>query len=139
MDSPKYKEMSTTTIKDVSKQFGISADTLRYYERAGMIPPVSRTVGGSRDYQDEDLRWVELALCLRSAGLPVEVIAEYVRLSQSGSGTIPDRLALLEQQREVLLEQQRQTNAALSRLNHKITVYQNALETGTLNWKKEET
>lgn len=104
-----------------------------------MIPPVSRTVGGSRDYQDEDLRWVELALCLRSAGLPVEVIAEYVRLSQSGSGTIPDRLALLEQQREVLLEQQRQTNAALSRLNHKITVYQNALETGTLNWKKEET
>ncbi len=139
MDSPKYKEMSTTTIKDVSKQFGISADTLRYYERTGMIPPVSRTVGGSRDYQDEDLRWVELALCLRSAGLPVEVIAEYVRLSQSGSGTIPDRLALLEQQREVLLEQQRQTNAALSRLNHKITVYQNALETGTLNWKKEET
>lgn len=139
MDSPKYKEMSTTTIKDVSKQFGISADTLRYYERAGMIPPVSRTVGGSRDYQDEDLRWVELALCLRSAGLPVEVIAEYVRLSQSGSDTIPDRLALLEQQREVLLEQQRQTNAALSRLNHKITVYQNALETGTLNWKKEET
>lgn len=139
MDSPKYKEMSTTTIKDVSKQFGISADTLRYYERAGMIPPVSRTVGGSRDYQDEDLRWVELALCLRSAGLPVEVIAEYVRLSQSGSGTIPDRLALLEQQREVLLEQQRQTSAALSRLNHKITVYQNALETGTLNWKKEET
>lgn len=131
--------MSTTTIKDVSKQFGISADTLRYYERTGMIPPVSRTVGGSRDYQDEDLRWVELALCLRSAGLPVEVIAEYVRLSQSGSGTIPDRLALLEQQREVLLEQQRQTNAALSRLNHKITVYQNALETGTLNWKKEET
>ncbi len=139
MDSPKYKEMSTTTIKDVSKQFGISADALRYYERAGMIPPVSRTAGGVRDYQDEDLRWVELALCLRSAGLPVEVIAEYVQLSQSGSDTIPNRLALLEQQRKVLLEQQRQTGAALDRLNHKITVYQNALKTGTLNWNKEET
>lgn len=127
------------TIKDVSKQFGISQDALRYYERTGMIPPIGRTVGGIRDYQDEDLRWVELALCLRSAGLPVEVIAEYVQLTQLGSETIPDRLALLKKQREVLLEKQRQTGAALDRLNYKITVYQNALKTGTLNWNKEET
>ncbi|MCA5578506.1 MerR family transcriptional regulator [Enterocloster clostridioformis] len=128
------KEATTTTIRDVSKKFGISADVLRYYERAGMIPAVSRTAGGTRDYQDEDLRWVELTLCMRSAGLPVEVIAEYVRLTQLGSGTIPDRLSLLEKQREVLLEQQRQTSAALGRLDHKISVYQSALKTGTLNW-----
>lgn len=99
-----------------------------------MIPAVSRTAGGTRDYQDEDLRWVELTLCMRSAGLPVEVIAEYVRLTQLGSGMIPDRLDLLEKQREVLLEQQRQTSAALGRLDHKISVYQSALKTGTLNW-----
>lgn len=126
------------TIKDVSRKFGVSADTLRYYEHSGMIPPVSRTAGGARDYREEDLRWVELALCLRSAGLPVEAISEYVRLTRLGEHTIPDRLALLQKQREVLLEQQRQIGTALDRLNYKITVYEGALETGTLKWKKEE-
>ena len=124
------------TITEVSKKYGISQDTLRYYERVGMIPPVSRTSGGVRNYQDEDLRWVELALCMRSAGLPVEVISEYVRLTRLGANTIPDRLTLLQRQREVLLEQRRQIDAAIDRLNYKIIVYENALETGTLNWKK---
>lgn len=126
------------TIKEVSQQFGISQDTLRYYEREGMIPAVPRTAGGIRDYREEDLRWVELALCLRSAGLPVEVIAEYVQLSRQGDATIGARLALLTAQREALLAQQRQISAAIGRLEHKISVYEQALETGTLNWKKEE-
>lgn len=126
------------TIKEVSQQFGISQDTLRYYEREGMIPAVPRTAGGIRDYREEDLRWVELALCLRSAGLPVEVIAEYVQLSRQGDATIGARLSLLTAQREALLAQQRQISAAIGRLEHKISVYERALETGTLNWKKEE-
>lgn len=56
------------TIKEVSEHFGISQDTLRYYRRVKMIPKVTRTSGGIRDYQEEDLKWVELALCMRSAG-----------------------------------------------------------------------
>ena len=68
------------TIKEVSKEYNISQDTLRYYERVGMIPSVTRTSGGIRDYQEEDLRWVQLAICMRSAGLPVEVMIEYVKL-----------------------------------------------------------
>lgn len=104
-----------------------------------MIPPVSRTAGGNRSYQDEDLRWVELALCLRSAGLPVEAISEYVRLTQLGDSTISGRLALLLKQQEDLLEQRRQIETAMNRLNNKIAVYENALKTGTLNWDKEET
>lgn len=70
------------TIKEVSEKFGIRQDTLRYYERVGMIPPVTRTAGGIRNYQESDLGWVELALCMRSAGLPVEAMIEYVRLTQ---------------------------------------------------------
>ncbi len=104
-----------------------------------MIPPVSRTAGGNRSYQDEDLRWVELALCLRSAGLPVEAISEYVRLTQLGDSTISSRLALLLKQQKDLLEQRRQIETAMNRLNNKIAVYENALKTGTLNWDKEET
>ena len=57
------------TIKDVSEKYGISQDTLRYYERVNVIHKVTRTSGGIRDYQEEDLRWVELAVCMRNAGL----------------------------------------------------------------------
>lgn len=83
------------TIKEVSKKYEISQDTLRYYERVGMIPPVTRTAGGIRNYTKEDLRWVELAQCMRSAGLPVEAMIEYVRLFQEGDSTISARLQLL--------------------------------------------
>ena len=91
------------TIKEVSEKYGISQDTLRYYERVGMIPPVTRTAGGIRDYKEKDLAWVELAKCMRSAGLPVEAMIEYVRLTQEGDATIPARLQLLKEQREALL------------------------------------
>lgn len=130
--------MAAITIKEVSEKYGVTQDALRYYERAGMIPPVTRTAGGIRDYQKEDLAWVELALCMRSAGLSVEAISEYVRLSRLGDGTIRDRLALLQSQREILLEQQRQITGTLNRLNYKISRYEDALRTGTLNWKKED-
>lgn len=130
--------MGRITIKEVSRQYGITQDALRYYERAGMIPTVTRTAGGIRDYREEDLAWVELALCMRSAGLSVEAISEYVRLSRLGDGTIKDRLALLQSQREGLLEQQSQIAKALERLNYKIARYEDALKTGMLNWTKEE-
>ena len=124
------------TIKDVSAKYHITQDTLRYYERVGMIPPVTRTSGGMRDYQQEDLRWVELAMCMRSAGLPVEVMIEYVKLFQEGDGTIPARLHLLTEQRQALLEQRRQIDETLNRLNYKIARYEVAVETGTLTWDK---
>lgn len=126
------------TIKNVSERYGVPADTLRYYEKAGMIPPVSRTAAGIRDYQEEDLAWVELALCMRGAGLSVEAISEYVRLARLGDGTIRDRLALLKEQREGLLERQRQIAQTLERLNYKIARYEDAVKTGVLSWTKEE-
>lgn len=126
------------TIKEVSEKFGITQDTLRYYERAGMIPPVTRTAGGIRNYTETDLKWVELAKCMRSAGLSVEVLAEYVRLFRAGDATIPARLQLLIQQRNVLLTQRRQIDETLNRLNYKIARYETAAETGKLSWEKEK-
>ena len=128
--------VTAITIKEVSEKYSVTQDTLRYYERAGMIPPVTRTAGGIRDYQDGDLAWVELALCMRSAGLSVEAISEYVRLARLGDGTIKDRLALLQSQREGLLERQSQIAQALERLDHKIARYEDALKTGVLDWAK---
>lgn len=126
------------TIKEVAQQFHISQDTLRYYERVGMIPPVTRTSSGIRDYQETDLQWVELAICMRSAGLPVETMIEYVKLCQEGDNTIPARLQLLVEQREALQEQRKQIEETLERLNFKISRYERAVETGILSWDKDE-
>ena len=126
------------TIKEVSEKYEISQDTLRYYERVGMIPPVNRTAGGIRNYTEEDLRWVSLAKCMRSAGLPVEAMIEYVRLFQEGDSTIPARLQLLVDQREALLEQRRQIDETLVRLNFKISRYEEAVRTGVLSWGTEK-
>lgn len=125
------------TITQVSEKFGLTPDTLRYYERIGMIPPVSRTTGGVRHYSEEDLLWVELARCMRSAGMPVEAIVEYVRLFREGDHTINDRLELLKTQRQALVAQRNQIDAALSRLEHKIDLYEEAVRTGVISWKKE--
>ena len=86
------------TIKEVSETYDISADTLRYYERIGMIPEVTRTAGGIRDYQESDLGWVELVICMRKAGLPVEALIEYVKLYQEGDETFEARLQLLSEE-----------------------------------------
>lgn len=125
------------TIKEVSEKFGLSQDTLRYYERVGMIPPVKRTKGGIRDYDDEALGWVELAKCMRSAGLSVEAMVEYVRLSQEGDGTFAARLDLLTEQRELLLLQKAQIETTLKRLDYKIGKYREAVRTGVLDWNDE--
>lgn len=124
------------TIAEVSKKYELTPDTLRYYERVGMIPPVHRTPSGLRDYTEEDCGWVELAKCMRGAGLPVEAMIEYVRLFQEGEQTIPARLTLLEEQRERLLAQRNSINAMLKRLNYKIARYEKARETGVLSWDK---
>jgi Predicted transcriptional regulators len=122
------------TINEVSKTYGLSQDTLRYYERVGMIPPVTRTESGIRDYQENDLAWVELTKCMRSAGLSVEAIVEYARLCREGDETISARLQLLTDQRQTLLEQRRQIDETLDRLNYKIARYEIAVETGKLSW-----
>ena len=89
-------------IAEVSERYGISSDTLRYYERIGLIPPVNRNEGGTRDYNEIDVRRVEFIKCMRSAGLPIEVLIEYVGLVQQGDLTIEARKEILKEQRELL-------------------------------------
>lgn len=118
------------TIKEVSEKYGISQDTLRYYERVNVIPKVTRTSGGIRDYQEEDLRWVELAVCMRNAGLPIESLIEYQRLFRAGDSTIPARLELLNEQMDILQKQKEQIEETMDRLSYKISRYEEAVKTG---------
>lgn len=122
------------TISEVSKKYGLSQDTLRYYERVGVIPKVHRTEGGLRDYSEEDCGWVELVKCMRSAGLPVEMLIEYVRLTQAGDATIPERRQLLVEQRKQLEQQLQVIQDTIGRLDYKISRYDESMETGVLRW-----
>lgn len=112
------------TIAEVSKKYDISADTLRYYERIGLIPPVHRTAGGIRDYTEEDCGWVEFCKCMRGAGLTIEALIEYVSLAQQGESTVDARKELLIEQRRLLQERIEEMQSTLQRLDKKIDRYE---------------
>ena len=116
-------------IAEVNKRYGMSSDTLRYYERIGLIQPVNRNVSGIRDYVDVDMRRVEFIKCMRSAGLPIEVLIEYVGLVQQGDRTIEARKDILIEQRELLAVRMKEMQKTLDILDHKIEVYENAVLT----------
>ncbi|MFH1523388.1 MAG: MerR family transcriptional regulator [Chloroflexota bacterium] len=114
-------------ISEISQQSGISLDTLRYYERIGLIPPVNRNESGIRDYSEVDVRRVEFVKCMRSAGLPIEVLIEYIGLVQQGDQTIEARKEILKEQRELLVARMKELQKTLDILGHKIEVYENAV------------
>ena len=125
------------TIKEICEKYDLTPDTLRYYERVGVIPEVNRTKGGIRDYTEEDEKWVENAVCMRSAGVPVEMLIEYVKLFQEGDGTFQARRDLLA---EVRVEIQRQLDKyqdTMDRINYNISRYDEAIKTGVLSWDEE--
>ena len=114
-------------IAQVSKHYHITPDTLRYYERVGLLPPVNRNRSGIRDYNDIDLKRVEFIKCMRNAGLPIEVLIEYVRLVQQGDQTIQDRKAILKDQRRQLATRMKEMQETLDLLDYKIEVYEKAV------------
>lgn len=114
-------------IAEVSERYGLSTDTLRYYERVGLIPPVNRNDSGIRDYDELDLRRVDFIKCMRSAGLPVEILIEYVALVQQGDKTIEARKDILIEQRKLLVDRMNEMQKTLDILEHKIEVYEKAV------------
>ena len=126
------------TIKEVSEKYAVSQDTLRYYERIGLIPPVARTTGGIRNYTESDIGWAETAVCMRNAGGPLEALIEYVKLYQEGDATFEARRQLLQEQYDHLEEQKQQIEQTMNRLQYKISRYEKALETGVLTWVEKE-
>jgi DNA-binding transcriptional MerR regulator len=111
-------------IAEVSKQYGLTPDTLRYYERVGLLPPVNRNGSGLRDYSELDVRRVEFIKCMRAAGLPVEVLIEYFGLVQQGDETIEARKEILVEQRMLLAARMAEMQKTLDLLDHKISVYE---------------
>ncbi|WP_090649467.1 MerR family transcriptional regulator [Paenibacillus sp. UNC496MF] len=116
------------SIAEVSERFGLSQDTLRYYERIGLMPPVNRNKSGIRAYTEEDVKWVDFIKCMRqSAGLPVEALTEYVTLFQQGDDTLETRKELLMEQRDRLAAKIEDMTGTLLRLDDKIVRYEQTI------------
>ena len=111
------------TIAEVAKRYGISADTLRYYEKIGLIPHIGRNKSGIRDYTEEDCHWIEFIRCMRGAGLPIEALTRYIELFQQGEETAEERKLILIDEKAKLEKRISELNDTLDRLNFKIAQY----------------
>lgn len=114
-------------ISEASERTGLSKDTLRYYERIGLLPAVPRQNGGIRDYQESDIARIDFIKCMRSAGLPVEVLIEYIALAQMGDQTVEERRAILQEQRKILATRLAELQSTLALLDYKIRAYEEAV------------
>jgi DNA-binding transcriptional MerR regulator len=115
-------------IAEVSEKYAISVDTLRYYERIGLIPPVTRTESGIREYGETDIKRVEFVKCLRNAGLPIEALIEYMTLLQQGEQTSEARREILVEQRAILATRLAEMQKTLELLDYKISVYEQKIK-----------
>ncbi|SDL27790.1 stress response transcriptional regulator NmlR [Streptococcus equinus] len=114
-------------IKKVSEQTGVSADTIRYYERIGLLPRVRRNKSGIRDFSEQDIATLEFIRCFRRAGMSVESLIEYMNLVEQGEGTEEARMHLLQEQRDKLDARIDELLATRNRMDYKIKNYQNIL------------
>lgn len=116
-------EELTMNIKEASEKSGVSADTIRYYERIGLIPPVHRNENGVRKFGAEDLRWIQFSRQMRRAGLSIEALIDYLALFREGEYTLEARVELLKEQRVDLKNRINIMQEALDRLDFKINNY----------------
>lgn len=119
--------MIELTIKEVSTMYNISADTLRYYEKIGLIDPVKRNDNGIRDYKEIDLKRIQFLKCMRLSGLSIDMLLQYIELLHQGEHTIPQRKEILMKQREVILLKMKELQETLEHLNKKIETYDDVL------------
>jgi DNA-binding transcriptional MerR regulator len=115
--------MASMTIADAAEASGLTAHTLRYYERAGLLRPVERAGSGHRRYSDGDLSWIDFLTKLRSTGMPIRQMRRYAELVWAGDHTEPERLALLEAHRDQVHARLIETQNCLKKIDYKIDLY----------------
>ena len=116
------------SIQDVSKKTGLTAHTLRYYEKEGLISGVERSQGGFRQYTDEDLERLGLICCLKNTGMSIQEIARFVQLTHEGDHTLQERVELLRAHREQVLERMAEMQKHLDKVTWKLNFFSEKLQ-----------
>ncbi len=112
------------TIAEVGKKYGLTPDTLRYYEKIGLLYEVPRKKNGIRDYDERTCRRIEFVKCMRDAGVEIGTLIEYMQLFEEGKDTVGQRKKLLEEQREKLVEKQKSIQDTIKKLDYKLKLYE---------------
>jgi DNA-binding transcriptional MerR regulator len=116
------------TVAEAAQEAGVSAHTLRYYERAGLLARVERNGSGHRRFTSDDLEWVVMVTRLRATGMPIRRIREYAELVWAGEGNERERLAIMEAHREEVLERLAEMQRNLELIDFKIDLYRGRLD-----------
>jgi DNA-binding transcriptional MerR regulator len=118
--------MGYYTPGQVADRTGFSLDTLRYYERIGLLHPIDRSAGGRRRFTETDIGWLLMLRCLRDTGMPIKAMIDFVELARGSDETVPERLAILTAHDRRIDEQIARLREYQEQIRKKIAVYQSA-------------
>ena len=121
------------TVGEMAKLLGITASTLRYYDKEGLLPFVERSSGGIRMFQESDFEWLQVIGCMKKAGMSIKDIRQYIEMALQGDETIGLRLAMFRHQREALKQQMEELQRTMQLVDYKCWYYETALEAGTVD------
>lgn len=126
------------SIKEAAERSGITAHTIRYYEKEGLLPFVERKPSGVRVFSDRDLAWLSLITCLKNTGMPIKGIREFVNWYMEGDVSLAQRLEMFEAHKKNVEEQIAQLQKYLEKIDYKVWYYQTAVEAGTIDVHKRD-
>lgn len=119
------------TVGEMAKMLGVSASTLRYYDKEGLLPFVERSSGGIRMFRDSDIEWLQVIGCMKKAGMSIKDIKQYIEMALQGDETIGLRLDMFRRQREALKAQMEELRHAMEMVEYKCWYYETAKAAGT--------
>jgi DNA-binding transcriptional MerR regulator len=121
----------TYTIAEAAQRSGLSAHTLRFYDKEGLLPYVDRTSSGIRSFKESDFEWLHIINCLKDTGMPIKKIREFIDLCMHGDDTLEQRLEFLRNHKLNVEQQMKELKMHMKTINHKISYYETAVEAGT--------
>ena len=120
------------TVGEMAKLLGVTASTLRYYDKEGLLPFVERSSGGIRMFQESDIEWLQVIGCMKKAGMSIKDIRRYIEMALQGDDTITLRLAMFQRQRQVLQQQLQELRHTMEMVDYKCWYYETAQKAGTV-------
>lgn len=121
------------TVGEMAKLLGVTASTLRYYDKEGLLPFVERSSGGIRMFQESDIEWLQIIGCMKKAGMSIKDIRQYIEMALEGDDTIDLRLSMFRHQQEVLKQQMAELRHTMEIVDYKCWYYETAKEAGTVD------
>ncbi|WP_263559837.1 MerR family transcriptional regulator [Paenibacillus polymyxa] len=127
------------TISEVSDMTGITAHTLRFYDKEGLLPFVDRNKIGNRDFKESDFEWLAVITCLKQSGMPIKEIKQFIDWCMEGDSTLDQRLGVFEEHKKVVMKKVSELMKHIEKIDYKIWYYKTAIEAGTEAIHKENT